>query len=68
MLSARMKRPLAIIGFGRLGKACGEAIAASEDLAVAGLVRRPESLNRPLPERLRGVAVARANLAVLMRR
>ena len=48
---------LAIIGFGRLGRACGEAIAASEDLAVAGLVRRPESLNRPLPEALRDAAV-----------
>jgi diaminopimelate dehydrogenase len=48
---------LAVIGFGRLGRACGEAIAASEDLAVAGLVRRPESLNRPLPEALRDAAV-----------
>ena len=52
-----MKRRLAIIGFGRLGRACGEAIAASADLAVAGLVRRPESLNRPLPEALCDAAV-----------
>jgi diaminopimelate dehydrogenase len=53
-----MKRPLAIISFGRLGKACGEAIVATADLAVAGIVRRPESLNQPLPAALRGVAVA----------
>ena len=53
-----MKRRLAIIGLGRLGKACGEAIVATEDLAVAGIVRRPDSLNQPLPETLRGVAVA----------
>jgi diaminopimelate dehydrogenase len=53
-----MKRRLAIIGLGRLGKACGEAIVATEDLALAGIVRRPESLNQPLPSALRGVAVA----------
>jgi diaminopimelate dehydrogenase len=53
-----MKRRLAIIGLGRLGKACGEAIAATEDLAVAGIVRRPESLNQPLPAALRGARVA----------
>jgi diaminopimelate dehydrogenase len=53
-----MKRQLVIIGLGRLGKACGEAIAATVDLAVAGIVRRPESLNQPLPAALRGVAVA----------
>jgi diaminopimelate dehydrogenase len=53
-----MRRRLAIIGLGRLGKACGEAIVAVDDLAVAGIVRRPESLNQPLPETLRGVAVA----------
>lgn len=53
-----MKRRLAIIGLGRLGKACGEAIAATADLAVAGIVRRPESLNQPLPAALRGALVA----------
>ena len=53
-----MKRRLAVIGLGRLGKASGEAIAATEDLAVAGIVRRPESLNQPLPAVLRGARVA----------
>jgi diaminopimelate dehydrogenase len=53
-----MRRRLAIIGLGRVGRACGEAINASEDLAVAGLVRRPESLGRPLPATLREVPVA----------
>jgi diaminopimelate dehydrogenase len=53
-----MKRRLAIIGLGKLGKACGEAIVATENLAVAGIVRRPESLSQPLPAALGGVAVA----------
>ena len=57
-IGGMLRTLLAIIGFGRLGKACVEAIAATEDLAVAGIVRRPESLNQPLPETLRGVAVA----------
>ena len=39
------------------GSAGPAASAASEDLVVAGLVRRPESLNRPLPEALRDAAV-----------
>jgi len=53
-----MKRRLAIIGLGRVGKACAEAIAACEDLAAAGIVRRPESLGLPLPQALLGVPVA----------
>jgi len=46
-IGGMLRTLLAIIGFGRLGKACVEAIAATEDLAVAGIVRRPESLNQP---------------------
>ena len=53
-----MKRRVAIVGLGRLGKACGEAIAATEDLAHAGIVRRPGSLGLPLPQVLRSVPVA----------
>ena len=44
-----MRRRLAIVGLGKVGLACAKAIAASEDLAVAGIVRRPTSLNQPLP-------------------
>lgn len=43
------RRRLAIVGLGKVGLACGKAITASEDLAVAGIVRRPTSLNHPLP-------------------
>jgi diaminopimelate dehydrogenase len=53
-----MKRRLAVIGLGRLSKACGKAIAATEDLVVAGIVRRPDSLDQPLPAALRGGRVA----------
>jgi hypothetical protein len=53
-----MRRRLAIIGLGRVGKACGEAIAASEDLSVAGIVRRPQSRHQPLPPSLREAPVA----------
>ncbi len=54
-----MKRQrLAIIGLGKVGLACSKAIAASEDLAVAGVVRRPASLGQPMPPPLQ-VAPAR---------
>ena len=43
------RHPLAIIGLGKVGVACGKAIAATEDLAVAGIVRRSTSLAQPLP-------------------
>lgn len=51
-------RRLAILGFGKLGRACCEAILASEDLRLAGIVRRPEHLEAPLPSALRDVPVA----------
>ncbi len=52
------RRRLAIIGLGRVGLGCGKAIAATEDLAVAGIVRRPISLSHPLPLPLQGVPIA----------
>lgn len=60
-----MKRlRLAVIGLGKLGRACGEAILDAEDLAVAGYVRRPESLGKPLPANL-GRAPVAANVGDL---
>lgn len=54
-----MKRlHLAVIGLGKLGRACGEAILDTEDLAVAGYVRRPESLGESLPANLGRAPVA----------
>ena len=50
-----MKRlHLAVIGFGRLGQACAEAIVEASDLELAGVVLHPETSRQPVPERLRG--------------
>jgi diaminopimelate dehydrogenase len=57
-MAAVIRRRLVIVGLGRVGLACGKAIAASEDLAVAGIVRRPASLTQPLPPPLQGMPVA----------
>jgi diaminopimelate dehydrogenase len=54
-----MARPrIAVVGLGRLGVRCAEAIESSDDLALAGIVRRPESLGRRLPPALAGATVA----------
>lgn len=46
-----MKRlRLAVVGFGRLGKACTEEIRETADLEIAGVVRRPENALHPLAE------------------
>jgi diaminopimelate dehydrogenase len=47
-----VKRRLAVIGFGKVGRACCETILAADDLALAGVVRRPASLGQPLPSTL----------------
>jgi len=52
------RRRLVIVGLGKVGLACAMAIASSEDLAVAGIVRRPASLAQPLPPSLQGVRIA----------
>lgn len=45
-----MKRlQLAVIGFGKVGRACAAAILADEQLVLAGIVRRRESLGEHLP-------------------
>ena len=43
------RRRLAIVGLGRLGRACAHAALESDDLALAGIVRRPETVLNPLP-------------------
>jgi diaminopimelate dehydrogenase len=43
-----------VVGLGRVGMACARAVLASEDLRLVGIVRRPESAARALPEELRG--------------
>jgi diaminopimelate dehydrogenase len=49
---------VAVVGLGRLGRACAEGVLASADLALAGVVRRPASEESVLPEPLRGARVA----------
>lgn len=45
-----MKRlRLAIVGFGRVGRACAQVMAGSEDVVLTGIVRRPEQVNEELP-------------------
>lgn len=48
---------VAVIGLGRLGQACAEALLDADGLTLAGIVRRPSSLGR-LPGRLQRFPVA----------
>jgi len=41
---------LAVVGFGRVGKVCAEALLDSKDLVLAAVVRRLDSLAQSLPE------------------
>jgi diaminopimelate dehydrogenase len=49
---------LAIVGLGRLGRACAEAIQHDGSLALAGIVRRAERCGEALPDGLQGVRIA----------
>lgn len=54
-----MKRiRLAVVGFGRLGRACVEAVQAAADLELAGVVRRAEQAQHALPKPYAQVKVA----------
>ena len=41
---------VAVVGFGKVGRACAEGVLASQDLALAAIVRRLDSIGRPLPD------------------
>lgn len=43
------------MGLGRLGQACAHAVLDSDDLALAGIVRRAETVLNPLPAPLEGI-------------
>jgi diaminopimelate dehydrogenase len=43
MTGATKKAQVAVIGAGKLGSACAEALIDASDLALAGIVRRPQS-------------------------
>ncbi len=51
------KHRVAIVGYGNIGRFSMEAIKVAPDLELAGIVRRPESLNKPIPKELTGVPV-----------
>ena len=54
-----MKRlRLAVVGFGKLGRCCCEALNAADDVSLAGIVLRPQGLGESLPAMFRGVPVA----------
>ncbi|HEX5684806.1 MAG TPA: hypothetical protein VFY73_12335 [Ideonella sp.] len=46
---------LAVIGWGRLGKACAEALRDAPELALAGIVRRADALGAASSSPIRGV-------------
>lgn len=51
------KHRVAIVGYGNIGRFSMEAIKVAPDLELAGIVRRPESLNKPIPKELTGIPV-----------
>jgi diaminopimelate dehydrogenase len=50
--------PFAVIGLGKLGAACGQAILQAEDLRLAGYVLRPERVDDSSPSAFAGVPTA----------
>lgn len=51
------RRRVAVVGFGKEGKACAEAVHASRDLALAGIVPGPAGADQPIPDALRLIPV-----------
>lgn len=54
MTRARLR--LAVVGFGRLGRACAHALGDAADLELVGVVRRPGAVALPAPYRAVRVA------------
>jgi diaminopimelate dehydrogenase len=50
---------IAVVGLGKLGIRCAEAVAASDALFLAAVVRRPETVREPLPPSVGKSTVAR---------
>jgi len=51
------RRGVAVVGFGKLGKACAHALQQQDQLALAGIVRRPERITEKLPVTLGKIPV-----------
>ena len=52
-----IRHRIAIIGFGRLGRACAQAVMENEQFILAGIVRRAERVAQPLPAPFQDVPV-----------
>ena len=50
-------KKIAIVGYGNIGKYALQAIEAAPDMEVAGIVRRPTSLNQPVPKELANIPI-----------
>lgn len=48
---------VAIVGYGNIGRYAVEALLSSPDMELAGVVRRPSSMNQPIPPELAGIPV-----------
>ncbi len=48
---------LVVVGFGRVGQVCAQAIRSSPDLSLAAIVRRSESMGEKLPESFQHIPV-----------
>jgi diaminopimelate dehydrogenase len=51
------RRRLAVLGLGRLGRACANAILEADDLVLSGIIRRAETLRQPLPAAIADIPV-----------
>lgn len=57
MVQSTKSMRLVVVGVGRVGRICAEAVNLSHDLTLAALVRRPASGEEGLPEQLRHIPV-----------
>ena len=48
---------VAIVGYGNIGKYAYEAVKAAPDMELMGIVRRPDSLGKPVPIELRDIPI-----------
>jgi len=56
-MSNEKRHRVAVVGCGNVGRFAAQAISASQDLELAGIVRRPESLCRCVPPEFRDIPV-----------
>jgi len=52
------KKRVAVVGYGRVGRAAVEAIKVAPDFELAGLIRREASLKKPYPRDLQDIPIS----------